>query len=112
MLDAQAVTANARGNASALRGLGFLPRDTYIHRPRNILLMREWCWESGMAMNHQLRSKGITAGITIPLGLFEDVEGGPRISDSGFPSPLVFTLNEILSSCGVRNMHIHDFRVI
>ena len=72
MLDAQAVTANARGNASALRGLGFLPRDTYIHRPRNILLMRECCWESGMAMNHQLRSKGITAGITTPPGLFEE----------------------------------------
>ena len=80
MLDAQAVTANARGNASALRGLGFLPRDTYIHRPRNILLMREWCWESGMAMNHQLRSKGITAGITTPLGLFEDVRVGRVVS--------------------------------
>lgn len=25
---------------------------------------------------HQLRSKGVTAGITTPLGLFDDVEGG------------------------------------
>ncbi|KIL60282.1 hypothetical protein M378DRAFT_14258 [Amanita muscaria Koide BX008] len=28
---------------------------------------------------HQLRSKGVTAGITTPLGLFEDVEGGACI---------------------------------
>ena len=28
---------------------------------------------------HQLRSEGVTAGITTPLGLFEDVEGGACI---------------------------------